>query len=63
MCVAQNMAYAELYCTIATIIRRFPNLRVWETSKRDMEYTHDYFAGMARHENGGLKVKVGVTNA
>lgn len=53
------MAYAELYLTIATIVRRFPNLRVWETSERDMEYVHDYFAGMARHENDGLQVKIG----
>jgi hypothetical protein len=45
------MTYAELYCTIALlhyctiamIIRRFPNLKVWETSERDMEYVHDYF--------------------
>ena len=59
MCLAQNMAYAELYLAIATIIRRFPNLRVWETSERDMEYVHDYFGGMARHENDGLKVKIG----
>lgn len=59
MCVAQNMAYAEIYITIATIFRRFPSLRVWDTSERDMEYVHDYFGGMARHENGGLKVKLG----
>jgi len=59
MCIAPNMAYAELYLTIATIVRRFPNLRVWETSERDMEYVHDYFAGMARHENDGLQVKIG----
>lgn len=59
MCVAQNMAYAELYCAAATIFRRFPKMRVWETSPRDMEYVHDYFAGMARHENDGLKVKIG----
>ncbi len=59
MCVAQNMSYAELYTTIATIIRRFPNMKLWDTSPRDMEYIHDYFAGMARHEHGGLKVKVG----
>lgn len=34
-------------------------MRLFETSKRDMEYVHDYFAGMARHENHGLKVKIG----
>lgn len=63
MCVAQNMAYAEMYITSATIIRRFPDMRLWDTTKRDMEYVHDYFGGMTRHENGrpGLRVKIGKT--
>ena len=59
MCVAQNMAYAEMYDTIAAIIRKFPHLQLWETNSRGMEYVHDYFAGMARHDNGWLKVKIG----
>lgn len=53
------MAYSELYLTIATIIRRFPDMKLWETSPEDMAYVHDYFAGMASHNAGGLKVKVG----
>lgn len=62
MCVAQNMAYAEIYATIAAVVRRFPDLRLYQTTRRDMEYVHDYFAGMARHEKGsGLKVKIGKT--
>lgn len=32
-------------------------MKLWKTAPRDMEYVHDYFAGMARHEAGGLKVK------
>jgi cytochrome P450 len=59
MCVAQNLAYAELYDTVAVIFRRFPHLALWDTAPRDMEYVHDYFGGMARHENHGLKVKIG----
>lgn len=57
-CVAMNMAYAEMYSVLATVIRRFPNMVLFETSKRDMELVHDYFAGTARHERGGLKVKL-----
>ena len=58
VCIGSNLAYAEMYITIAMVFRRFENLIVWETSPRDMEYVHDYFGGMTRHENGGLKVKV-----
>ncbi|KAL3422991.1 Trichodiene oxygenase 7 [Phlyctema vagabunda] len=57
-CVAINMAYAELYSVMATMVRRFPNMVLFETNKRDMEFVHDYFAGQARHERGGLKVKL-----
>jgi len=31
---------------------------LFETTKRDMEFVHDYFAGTARHERGGLKVRL-----
>jgi cytochrome P450 len=58
-CVGQNMAYAEIYSTLATIFRRFPNMELYDTTPRDMEYVHDYFGGMARHDNHGLKVKIG----
>jgi cytochrome P450 len=59
MCVGYNLAYAEMYLTTAMVIRRFPDLKVWDTTKRDMEYVHDYFGGMTRHEGDGLKVRVG----
>lgn len=58
LCVGINLAYAELYSVIATIIRRFPDMVLFETTKRDMELVHDYFGGMARRECAGLKVKL-----
>ncbi|RDW74915.1 cytochrome P450-11 [Coleophoma cylindrospora] len=58
-CVAMNMAYAELYSVLATIIRRYPDMVLWETDQSDMEFVFDYFAGAATHKRGGLKVKLG----
>lgn len=60
MCVAQNLAYAELYSILATIIRRFPRLELWETTAEDMEIVEDYFAGVSRYSDGkaGLQVKI-----
>jgi len=60
MCVAQNLAYAELYSTIATILLRFPTLELWETDASSVEAVADYFAGMWRYEDGkaGLQVKI-----
>ncbi|KAL9092874.1 MAG: hypothetical protein Q9165_004292 [Trypethelium subeluteriae] len=59
MCVGINLAYAELYAVLATIIRRFPQLRLDGPTSYDMEIVSDYFAGMTRDEGGrGLKVRV-----
>lgn len=59
MCVRQNLAYAEMYDTIATVITKFPDLRLWDTSERDMELVYDYFEGLSGNGNRGLKVKIG----
>jgi cytochrome P450 len=53
MCVGQNLAYAEIYITAVAIFRRFPEMRLWDTTSKDMEYVHDYFAGMARMRREG----------
>jgi len=60
MCVAQNLAYAELYSTIVTVLLRFPTLELWETDASSVEAVADYFAGMWRYEDGkaGLQVKI-----
>lgn len=59
-CVGQNLAHTELYGVIATIIRRFPDIRLWETMKKDMEIVGETFSGNCRFEKGraGLQVKV-----
>jgi cytochrome P450 len=56
-CQGINLAYAELYSVIATIFRRFPTMELHNTTWRDVELVHDYFAGMSRHGEG-LQVKI-----
>ena len=59
MCVGINLAYAELYLVLATIIRRFPKIRLNGATAYDMEIVSDYFAGMTRDEGGhGLEVQL-----
>jgi cytochrome P450 len=60
MCLGLNLAYAELYSILATMIRRFPKLELWETDASDIEAVADYFFGMWRYKDGkaGLQVKI-----
>ncbi|KAF2666069.1 putative cytochrome P450 [Microthyrium microscopicum] len=57
--VGQNLALAELHIAFATIMRRFPSLKLYNTTKDDVEIRHDFFAGMWKYEKGdmGLQVK------
>ncbi|KAF2425828.1 putative cytochrome P450 [Tothia fuscella] len=57
-CVGINLAYTELYTVIATLLRRFPDLRLHETTKEDVEPVADYFAGMWRYEEGKPGIQV-----
>lgn len=52
ICVALNLAYAELYSILATMIRRFPKEKLWETGANDIDVVADYFARMWRCEDG-----------
>lgn len=58
-CVGQILAYAELYTVLAAVIRRFPTLRLYDTSPEDVVAVHDFFGGMWKFEEGnmGLQVK------
>lgn len=58
-CVGINLAYAELYTILATLFRRFPDIRLHETVFKDVEHVHDYFSGMTRRESKGLQVVTG----
>jgi cytochrome P450 len=58
-CVGINLAYAELYTVFAAVIRRFPTLRLYDTSPEDVVVISEYFGGMWKFEEGhnGLQVK------
>lgn len=58
-CVGINLAYAELYTVFAAVIRRFPSLKLYDTSPDDVVAVHDFFGGMWKFEEGnmGLQVK------
>jgi hypothetical protein len=59
-CVGQNLAYAEMFITLSTVVRRLGHrLRLHDTTADDMTPEFEYFAGMLKYENGRvLKVKL-----
>jgi len=57
-CVGINLAYAELYTIFATLLIRFPNLRLYEARPDDAEAVADYFAGMWRYDEARPAVRV-----
>ncbi|KAF5243380.1 hypothetical protein FANTH_8202 [Fusarium anthophilum] len=56
-CIGMNLAYAELYLTVATIFSRF-DLELVGTTKRDVEIAHDFFVGMPPLDSKGVMVRV-----
>ncbi|RKL19410.1 hypothetical protein BFJ68_g3684 [Fusarium oxysporum] len=56
-CIGMNLAYAELYLTVATIFSRF-DLELVGTTKRDVEIAHDFFVGMPPLDSKGVMVMV-----
>jgi cytochrome P450 len=57
MCLGMNLAYAELYLTLAAVFRRF-DLELFETTKADVEIVHDFLAGTPRLDSKGVRVLV-----
>ncbi|KAL8909677.1 MAG: hypothetical protein Q9171_004948 [Xanthocarpia ochracea] len=56
-CLGINLAYAELYMTIATIFRRF-EMELFETDRATVEYARDYFNPFPENGCDGVKVLV-----
>ncbi|KAJ5182693.1 hypothetical protein N7492_000309 [Penicillium capsulatum] len=55
MCLAPNLAHAELYLTLAILIRRF-ELELYKTSAKDVEFARDY--GVPCPDSGFCRVNV-----
>jgi cytochrome P450 len=56
-CLGINLAYAEIYLTLAAVFRRF-DLELFETTREDVDIVHDFFSPSARLDSKGVRVLV-----
>jgi cytochrome P450 len=54
-CIGINLAYAEMYLTLATVFRRF-DLELFETTRADVDLAHDFFNACPRLDSKGVRV-------
>jgi hypothetical protein len=52
-----SLAYAELYLTLAAVVRRF-ELRLWETGYGDIEAVFDGVMPLTKRDTKGVRVLV-----
>lgn len=57
ICLGMNLAYAELYLTLEAVFRRF-ELKLFETTRADIDVAHDFVAGTPRVDSKGVRVLV-----
>ncbi|KAI0406739.1 benzoate 4-monooxygenase cytochrome P450 [Xylaria palmicola] len=58
ICLGLNLAYAEIYLTLAHILRRF-DMELYQTVKaRDVETSHDCFIGTPHLDSPGIRVRI-----
>lgn len=51
-----SLAKAELYLTVATIFRRFEDMELFETTKRDVTPLYDHFIPHTALDSKGIRV-------
>ncbi len=57
-CFGVNLAHAEIYLTIAAVLRHF-ELELYDTVReRDVDVVRDCFVGMATKESKGVRVRL-----
>ncbi|KAI9795009.1 MAG: hypothetical protein M1816_000029 [Peltula sp. TS41687] len=54
-CLGKELAYAEIYLTLATVFRRF-DMKLYETTRADVDFAHDFFNPSARLDSKGARV-------
>lgn len=54
-CPGMNLAKAEIYIVVATMLRRF-DLELFETERADVDLCHDFFNPCSRIESKGCRV-------
>ncbi|KAI9823703.1 MAG: hypothetical protein M1819_001147 [Sarea resinae] len=57
MCLGMHLGYAELYLTMAAIYRNF-DLRLYDTTREDVEPKHDFFVPVPELDTKGVRVLV-----
>jgi cytochrome P450 len=55
-CLGMNLAQAEILLTLATVFRRFENMKLYKTTARDVEVVHDYFIPHGHADSEGVRV-------
>jgi hypothetical protein len=64
--VGLNLAWAELYFTIAAVFARYggddnedgKKMTLWKTTEKDVKTAHDFFVPAPRLESEGVRVTV-----
>lgn len=56
-CLGMNLAYAEMYLTLAAIFRKF-EMMLYETDRSDVEVVHDFFNPSPKMDSKGVRVVV-----
>jgi cytochrome P450 len=54
-CLGLNLAYAEIYLTLANVFSQF-NLELYETTRDDIDVVHDFFNPSPRLDSKGVRV-------
>ncbi|PVH79299.1 cytochrome P450 [Cadophora sp. DSE1049] len=60
-CLGINLAYAELYLCVFNVWMAFPDMKLVETTKSDVEVVADYFVPVA--SGRGVKVMMGMNSS
>ena len=56
-CSGMNVVYAEMRLALAALFRRF-ELRLFETTRADVDIVHDFIGGFPRSDSKGVRVTV-----
>lgn len=57
ICSGQSLVYAEMHLTLAALFCRF-ELRLFETTRADVDIAHDFIGGFPRVDSKGVRVTV-----
>ena len=57
-CIGKDLAMVELYLALANMFSRF-DMKLFETSERDIKMEHDFFAPFGPSDSKGLQVTIG----